>query len=337
MIVDQARYRDGRRLPCEDLGSTLAEIRRADASDAADFVWVGLKDPSPSTFQHVVNEEMDLHDLAVEDAVTGDQRAKFERYDDTWFIVLKPLRYIDATSDVETGELMLFVGPHYIVTTRRGEASPLGDLRRHLESESSLLRHGPWGVFQLIIDSIVDHYLTIEDELQIDLEQIESAVFNPASTVTSEDIYRLKREVLEFKRAALPLVRPLQSFVRGEGPALEEELRLQLRDVADHLTQVMDDIESMDRLLSDVLSAHLAQVGVEQNRDMRKISAWVAMAALPTMIAGIYGMNFDVMPELDASVTVGGREVYYGYYVVLAVMVTACFALYRLFKRSGWL
>ena len=336
MIVDQARYTDGQRQQCEDLGATLAQIRQRD-DDPSDFVWVGLKDPSPATFSHVVNDEMNLHDLAIEDAVTGDQRAKFERYDETWFVVLKPLRYLDETSDVETGELMLFVGPHFIVTTRRGEASPLGDLRHRLESDPDQLRHGPWGVFHLIIDSVVDNYLAIEDELQIDLEQIEVAVFNPASTIASEDIYRLKREVLEFKRAALPLVRPLHQLVRGEGPDLDEELRLQLRDVADHLSQVIDDIESMDRLLSDVLSAHLAQVGVEQNRDMRKISAWVAMAALPTMIAGIYGMNFEVMPELTASVDLGGREVYYGYFVVLAVMVLACLGLYRLFKRSGWL
>lgn len=346
MIVDQARYRDGQRLPCHDISDTVTQIRAGGSDETlSDFVWIGLKDPSPETFQHIVGDELRLHPLAIEDAVTGDQRAKIERYDDdTWFAVLKPLRYDDATSDIETGELMVFVGPSYVLTVRRGEASPLANLRQRLETEPDALRHGPWGVLHGILDTVVDEYLRIEDELQIDLDEIESDVFAADSRVSSEDIYRLKREVLEFKRAAIPLARPLSLLSALSSPVGDEELRLLFRDVADHLSQAIDNLESMDRLLTDVLSAHLAQVGVEQNKvavqqneDMRKISAWVAIAALPTMIAGVYGMNFTRMPELTASVTVGGREFYYGYYVVIALMVLACLTLYRLFKRAGWL
>ncbi len=334
MIVNQARYSEGRRLPCEDISTELESIASAGSKD---FIWVGMKDPGEEAFNHVISEELHLHPLAVEDAISGDQRTKVERYGDTWFVVLKPLRYVEQTSDIETGELNLFIGPSYIVTVRRGEASPLADLRRHLEADPEALRRGPWGVFHAILDSVVDEYLRIEDELQVDLDAIETGVFDPASTVSSEAIYNLKREVLEFKRAAVPLVRPLSHLVGPGSPVDDEDLRFHFRDVADHLNQVIDNTESQDRLLSDVLNAHLAQVGVTQNEDMRKISAWVAIAALPTMIAGIYGMNFEGMPELSASVQVSGREFYYGYFVVLALIVVACLSLYRLFKRSGWL
>jgi magnesium transporter len=154
----------------------------------------------------------------------------------------------------------------------------------------------------------------------------------------SSTIYRLKREVLEFRRATVPLAAPLMALHEDASPHVTDpELRLQFRNVSDHLQAVIDHVESYDRLLTDVLGAHLAQITVQQNTDMRRISAWVAIAAVPTMIAGIYGMNFDYMPELDASVHLGGGEFHYGYFVVVAVMVAICGALYRAFQRSGWL
>lgn len=333
MIVDQARYHDGHRLPCADIGETLEDIR---AEESSDFLWTGMKDPSTETFARV-SDALHLHPLAIEDSVTGDQRPKIERYGDGYFVVLRPLRYIESTSDVESGELMLFIADDHLVTIRRGEATPLAGLRSRLEQAPEMLQHGPWGVFHAIIDLVVDTYLAIEDELQQDLEDIESRVFSDEEHVGSEEIYALKREVLEFKRAALPLQRPLALLVGSSTPVPTEELRLLFRDVNDHLSLVIDNTESQDRLLTDVLSAHLAQVGVQQNQDMRKISAWAAMAVLPTMIAGIYGMNFEHMPELSASVDIGGTEVYYGYPLVLLLMVAACTLLYRLFKRSGWL
>lgn len=334
MIVDQARYSAGRRLPCEDIGQTLAQVRE---SDGDDFLWIGMRDPSRRTFAEV-SEQLGLHPLAIEDSVKGDQRPKIERYGDVHFVVLRPLRYVEETSDVESGEIMVFVGPDYIVTVRRGGASPLAGLRSRLEDHGhDALRLGPWGVFHAIIDFVVDLYLEIEDELQADLDEIEAAVFSPGRTVDTGEIYALKREVLEFKRASLPLARPLSQLVGAVTPVPDEELRLLFRDVFDHLSLVNDNTESQDRLLSDVLSAHLAQVGVQQNQDMRKISAWAAMAAMATMVAGIYGMNFEGMPELSLSVHVGDGEFYYGYPLALLAMALLGFGLYRLFKRSGWL
>jgi magnesium transporter len=333
VIVDQARYHDGRRLPVSDIEEALREIR---AHDSSDFLWIGMKDPSVETFDWV-SDALHLHPLAVEDSVTGDQRPKIERYDDGFFVVLRPLRYVEATSDVEPGEIMIFLAEDYLVTIRRGEAVPLAGLRSRLEEDQQALTRGPWGVLHAILDLVVDQYLAIEDELQVDLEEIETKVFSTEDDVETSTIYALKREVLEFKRAATPLVRPLAHLVGDQSPVPTDDLRFLFRDVQDHLSLVIDNTESQDGLLSDVLSAHLAQVGLQQNQDMRKISAWAAMAVLPTAVAGLYGMNFQGMPELSASVNLGGREIYYGYPVVMLVILAALALLYRSFKRSGWL
>jgi magnesium transporter len=326
VIVDQAIYRDGIREPCGDLSDALEALRTG--SDPHAFLWIGLKDPTDAEFD-LVNDELKLHPLAVEDAVKGNQRPKVELYDNTIFVVLKTLRYVEATSDVETGEVMLFVGDRFVVTVRYGEVSPLSSVRRRLESRPDQLRHGEISVLHAVMDAIVDNYVDIDAELQNDLEEIEAAVFSGARDTDSGQIYRLKREVLEFRRAAMPLAAPLSMLHDGSrSPVGVKEMRLLFRDVADHLLRVIDHVESYDRLLTDVLNAHLAQISVQQNSDMRKISAWVAIAAVPTMIAGIYGMNFDNMPELHWR---------YGYYAVLAVMAVACVGLYRAFRRSDWL
>ncbi|HET7277879.1 MAG TPA: magnesium/cobalt transporter CorA [Dermatophilaceae bacterium] len=326
MIVDQALYRDGRRLPCGDLSDELDRLR--DDRSGNGFLWIGLKDPTDDEFD-LVNDELKLHPLAVEDAVKGNQRAKIELYDNTMFVVLKTLRYLEETSDVETGEVMVFVGDRFVVTVRRGEANPLAGVRHNLEASPELLAEGPEAVLHAVMDSIVDNYVRIDSEVATDLDEIEEAVFAGTRHVDSGAIYRLKREVLEFKRAALPLAGPLV-LLHGSprSPVASTELRLLFRDVADHLQTVIDHVETYDRLLADVLSAHLAQVAVQQNNDMRKISAWVAIAAVPTMVAGIEGMNFDHMPELRWN---------WGYPAVLGLMVLACLSLYRAFRRSGWL
>lgn len=326
MIMDQAVYRDGRRQPCGDLSDELDALRTS--GDSSGFLWIGLKDPTDAEFD-LVNDELHLHPLAVEDAVKGNQRAKVELYDNTIFVVLKTLRYVERTSDIETGEVMLFVGDRFVVTVRRGEANPLVDVRRKLEAHPDQLEHGEVAVLHAVMDSIVDNYLSIDNELQVDLDEIEEEVFSGARDVDSGSIYRLKREVLEFRRAAVPLAGPLNLLHDGSrSPISDKEMRLLLRDVADHLLRVIDHVESYDRLLTDVLNAHLAQISVQQNSDMRKISAWVAIAAVPTMLAGIEGMNFEHMPEL--------KHVW-GYPAVLALMLVSCFALYRAFRRSKWL
>jgi magnesium transporter len=326
VIVDQAIYRQGRRLPCGDLSDALEEPRGGDDPHA--FLWIGLKNPTDAEFD-LVNDELKLHPLAVEDAVKGNQRPKVELYDNTIFVVMKTLRYIEETSDVETGEVMLFVGDRFVVTVRRGEANPLAGVRHGLEGNADGLRHGAIAVVHAVMDSIVDNYVSIDAELQKDLEDIEASVFTGANRVSSATIYRLKREVLEFRRAAVPLSAPLRMLHDGSrSPLPQKEVRLLFRDVADHLLRVIDHVESYDRLLTDILNAHLAQISVQQNSDMRKISAWVAIAAVPTMIAGIYGMNFDNMPEL---------KWHYGYLIVVGIMAVACLGLYRAFRKSGWL
>jgi magnesium transporter len=326
VIVDQAIYRQGQRLPCGDLSDALDELRGGDDPHA--FLWIGLKNPTDAEFD-LVNDELQLHRLAVEDAVKGNQRPKVELYDNTIFVVMKTLKYIEETSDIETGEVMLFVGDRFVVTVRRGEANPLAGVRQALEANVHSLRHGEIAVVHAVMDSIVDNYVAIDAELQKDLEDIEASVFAGANRVSSATIYRLKREVLEFRRAAVPLAGPLRMLHDGSrSPLPQKEVRLLFRDVADHLLRVIDHVESYDRLLTDILNAHLAQISVQQNADMRKISAWVAIAAVPTMIAGIYGMNFDNMPEL---------RWHYGYYIVVAIMATACLGLYRAFRKSGWL
>ncbi|MZG18570.1 magnesium transporter CorA, partial [Streptomyces sp. SID5914] len=301
VIVDCAIYRDGHRTDGpEDFSDALGEAR-----EAGGFVWIGLHEPTEKEFE-LVSQEFGLHPLAVEDALKAHQRPKLEVYDDSLFAVLKPVVYEPDSDAVSTGELMIFLGDAFAVVVRHGEGSPLKAVRRRLEHEPELLGKGPTAVLYAIADATVDHYLDVAVELQTDLEELEAEVFSPdggGSRHTASRIYTFKRQVLEFRRATGPLAPPLARLAGtgaygGGVPFVNDRARPFFRDVSDHLTRVNESVESLDRLVSDILSAHLAQTSVRQNDDMRKISAWAAMAAVPTMIAGIYGMNFDHMPEL---------------------------------------
>lgn len=327
MIVDSAIYRDGRRTDGPaDLSDALDQARAT--GDA--FLWVGLHEPSEAEFAHVASE-FALHPLAVEDALKAHQRPKLEVYDDSLFVVLKPIVYEPESDRVSSGELMVFMGDSFVVTVRHGEGAPLAEVRRRLEADREVLKHGPTAVLYAVSDAIVDHYLDVAGELQVDLEELEADVFapsggNPANT--AERIYTAKRQVLEFRRASGPLAGPVARLTAGSVPFVNERSQPFFRDVNDHLLRSNEQVEGLDRLLSDVLSAHLAQMGVRQNDDMRKISAWAAMAAVPTMVAGIYGMNFDHMPELRWEGS---------YPVVIVVMAGIVAGLYRVFKRRGWM
>ncbi|MFB7355536.1 magnesium/cobalt transporter CorA [Streptomyces gardneri] len=327
VIVDSAIYRDGRRTQGPaDLSDALDEARVT--GDA--FLWVGLHEPSEAEFAHVASE-FALHPLAVEDALKAHQRPKLEVYDDSLFVVLKPVVYEPESDRVSSGELMVFIGDCFVVTVRHGEGAALAAVRKRLEAEPAVLRHGPTAVLYAVSDAVVDHYLEVAGELQVDLEELEADVFAPTGgnpSNTAERIYTAKRQVLEFRRASGPLAGPLARLTTGSVPFVNEHAQPFFRDVNDHLLRSNEQVEGLDRLLSDVLSAHLAQMGVRQNDDMRKISAWAAMAAVPTMIAGIYGMNFAHMPEL------GWTWSYPALIVLMAGIVTG---LYRLFKRRGWL
>jgi magnesium transporter len=298
-------------------------------------VWIGLHEPSEREFAHV-SEEFRLHPLAVEDALKAHQRPKLEVYDDSLFLVLKPVVYEPESDAVSSGELMVFLGDGFVVTVRHGEGAPLAAVRRRLEREPELLGKGPTAVLYAVSDAIVDHYVEVAAELQNDLEELEAEVFSPeggGSRHIASRIYGFKRQILEFRRATGPLAPPLSRLADngqfgGAVPFVDDRARPFFRDVQDHLTRVNESVEGLDRLVSDVLSAHLAQMSVRQNDDMRKISAWAAMAAVPTMLAGIYGMNFDHMPEL--------RWVW-SYPAVIVVMAVLEVWLYRLFKGRGWM
>ncbi|MFC8516808.1 magnesium/cobalt transporter CorA [Streptomyces sp. NPDC057257] len=332
MIVDCAIYRDGRREDGPpDLSAALAQCRRG--HDA--FVWIGLYEPTEEEFDRVT-KEFGLHPLAVEDALTAHQRPKLEVYDDSLFMVIKPIGYETKSDIVTSGEVMVFVGDSFVVTVRHGEEAPLAAVRHRLEEEPEMLRHGPTAVLYSIADAVVDHYVEVAGELGTDLEELETEVFSPStggSRHTASRIYAFKRQILEFRRATGPLAQPLTRLAGGgvfgvRVPFVHEKAQPFFRDVSDHLTRVNESVEGLDRLVSDVLSAHLAQMSVRQNDDMRKISAWAAMAAIPTMIAGIYGMNFDHMPELHWL---------WSYPAVILAMAALEVLLYRQFKRRGWL
>ena len=323
MIVDIALYQDGHRKSGPEDISDLVEIARRDGG----FVWLGLAAPTREEFEMVVGE-LNFHPLAVEDAINARQRPKLEDYDGLTFFVIKTVFFDQKSHEITTGELMCFVDSHFIVTVRHGEGDPLTSVRQELEQKPELLKFGPFSVLHAVADRIIDGYRNVAQMLELEVVAVENKVFTEKRQTFSEEIYFLKREVIEFKHAIEPLIIPINYLQSGEVSTVPESIRPFFRDTADHLIQACEQASGLDSLISSVLQADLAHIQVQQNIDVRRISAWVALAAGPTMIAGIYGMNFHHMPELSFK---------YGYYVVLGVMVTLTGFLYRTFKHSGWL
>jgi magnesium transporter len=324
VIVDKAIYQAGRRRDIEGDISDAFDAARADECDC--FVWIGLHEPTAEEFG-LIEEELKLHPLAVEDAVDAHQRPKLERYDDTVFVVLKTLDYHDATSDIEVGEIMLFLGADFVVSVRHGAANPLAPVRKRLEADPTMLAFGPAAVLYAVCDEVVDRYGVAAHEVEVDIIELERAVFNPHAEDVTEDIYFLKREVLEFRNAEGPLIPVLEEIVKGR-VAQVDGTREYFRDVLDHLLRVDGQVDAHNELLTSALTAHLALLGKQQNEDVRKISSWAAIIAIPTMIAGFYGMNFDYMPEL---------RWLFGYPITMAVMIVACAVVYYKLRKSGWL
>jgi magnesium transporter len=322
MIIDKAIYVDGHRTETPDsLEQTYEACRKSDG-----FAWIGLYEPSEEEFESVTGE-FDLHELAVEDAIKAHQRPKIERYGDSIFVVLKSARYIDETETVEFGEIHAFVGPGFIITVRHGEASELHEVRKRLENDPELLSRGPAAILYTIMDRVVDDYSPVVEGLQVDIDEIESEVFGGNASV-SRRIYALSREVLGFRRAVQPLTGVLDNLIENEVYELDPELRRYLRDVRDHALRTTEQVEAFHELLSNILSVNLTLVGINQNDEVKKISAWAAILFAPTLIAGIYGMNFEVMPELSWM---------FGYPFALAEMVLTTIILHRIFKKAGWL
>ncbi|MEU6394932.1 magnesium and cobalt transport protein CorA [Streptomyces sp. NPDC046939] len=330
-VVDCVTYRHGvRERGGRDLVEAVRAVRKADDG----FVWLGLHEPSEAEIADVA-ELFDLHPLAVEDAVHAHQRPKVEWYGQTLFAVLKTVCYVEhaeltATSEiVDTGEIMVFVGRDFVITVRHGRHGSLGPVRENLEAAPEQLAKGPAAVLHAIADSVVDDYLTVLDGVQADIDEVETDVFaRNGARADPGRIYQLKRELLELKRAVAPLARPVMELAGRPYPVVPPEIQAYFRDVSDHLLRAVEQAAAFDELLNSILQAHLAQVTVAQNEDMRKITAWAAIVAVPTMGCGIYGMNFDHMPELHWR---------YGYPLMVSVIAVICVGVYRGFKRNGWL
>ena len=323
MIVDVALYRDGIRTSAPADISDQVDLARREGG----FVWLGLAQPTQEEFDHVVGE-LNFHPLAVEDAVNAKQRPKIENYDGLTFFVIKTVFYNEERSEITTGELMCFVDKHFIVIVRHGEGSPLSTVRHDLEQKPDLLNLGPFSVLHAVVDRVIDEYTNIATELENDVINIETKVFGGQRKTYSQEIYFLKREVIEYRHAIEPLILPLQYLASDAATDIPTKMKPFFRDTLDHLQFANQHATGMDLLLTTVLQADLAHVQVRQNEDVRRISAWVALAAGPTMIAGIYGMNFETMPELTWK---------YGYPTVLVIITSLSALLFYKFKKSKWL
>ncbi|MDR7277019.1 magnesium and cobalt transport protein CorA [Catenuloplanes atrovinosus] len=329
-VVDCAVYTQGRRRPGRPhYADAYAAARRARGA----YVWLGLHEPDAALMAEV-GRVFGLHELTVAQALTDGHRPVVERHGDVTLLVLRTARYVEhddltATSEVvDTGDVMIVIGDRFVITVRHGAAGALADVRADLQQRPSMLALGPWAVAHTVCDRMVRLYLEVAGHVETDLERLEEIAFARDSRLDLQQIYQLKREVVEFKRAVLPLQVPLRELAEDSGHRLPEQLRHYFTDVTGRLSRAVDRVAGFDELINSIMQARLAQVAVEQNNDMRKIASWAAIAAAQTAIAGVYGMNFDFMPELRWR---------FGYFAALGLMATSALVLHRLFRRSGWL
>jgi len=308
-----------------DLG--IDQIRPALSRDDQ-FVWLGLYEPEQDVLRQV-QKQFGLHDLAIEDAYNAHQRPKLELYEDSLFVVLRTAHMSTSARHLEFGETHIFLGRNYLVTVRHGSLRSHIGVRQRCESTPHLLSKGPGYVLYALMDFVVDQYLPVVQQIEEEVEDLEDLIFGMSDTgdATSR-IYQLKRELLSLRRAVTPLVEVCNRLMRFDLPHIPEDTRVYFRDVYDHIVRLNETIDAQRELLTTALEAHLSLMSHAQNEHMKRITAWAAMIAVPTMIAGIYGMNFKHMPELNWD---------YGYQVSIVVMAGACAALYVGFKRSGWL
>ncbi|HAQ60065.1 MAG TPA: magnesium and cobalt transport protein CorA, partial [Microbacterium sp.] len=299
------------------------------------MAWIGLFRPTPEEIRQV-SDEFSLHPLAVEDALTGHQRAKLERYGDILFTVLRPARYLDETETVEFGELHVFVGPDFVVTIRHAQSPDLARVRHRLESQPDLLALGPEAVLYAILDEVVDEYRPVVAGVENDIDEIEDALFGGDGTALSQRIYELSREVISFHRATQPLAEMLDALLKGaEKYNVDIELQRSLRDVHDHTLSITDRLATFRSLLENALTVNSTLVGerqtetsLVQNEQVKKISGWAAILFGPTLVGTVYGMNFDDMPELHWT---------YGYPMALGLMAATSVTLYVVFRKKRWL
>jgi magnesium transporter len=322
-VVNSAAYAGGLRVgevAIQDISEVLLQPDR--------FVWIGLHEPDAELLAEV-QQEFNLHDLAVEDAARAHQRPKLERYGDSLFVVLRTAHLDRDTGEIEFGETHLFVGSNYVVSVRHGPSLPYVEVRSRCEANPGLLAKGPGFVLYSLMDFIVDQYFPLVDALEDKLEALEDNIFKQTLTrETTERIYQLKRDLLEVKRAIAPLVDMCNRLIRTDMTLIPDDVRPYFRDVYDHAIRINEMIDVLRELLTTALEANLSLVAVSQNDAMKRLAGWAAIIAVPTMIAGIYGMNFKIMPELEWIL---------GYPMAIALMLGTCGFLYYKFKRSGWL
>jgi len=320
-VVNCAAYHEGTKVgdvPLDDIDQVLRHGDR--------FVWIGLHEPDAALLEKI-RREFGLHELAVEDAHNAHQRPKLEEYGGSLFVVLRTAQLVDGR--IEFGETHVFIGERYVVTIRHGSSPSYAEVRKRCESTPHLLSKGPGFVLYAIMDFVVDHYFPVVDGLEDQLETIEEEVFEGTfDRDTTQRIYRLKRDMVSLKRAVSPLVEVCNRLVRYDTRFVADDVRPYFRDVYDHVIRINETIDNLRELLTTALEAHLSLATVRQNDVMKQLAAWAAILAVPTAIAGIYGMNFDVMPELHWR---------FGYPVVLCLTVALCATLFWRFKRADWL
>jgi len=322
-VINCAAYSAGQRvadLPICDIHEALKHADR--------FVWIGLYEPREEILREV-QREFSLHDLAIEDALTAHQRPKLELYEGSLFVVLRTARLLEGGRGLEFGETHVFVGDRYIVSVRHGSIKSHVGLRARCEATPQLLSKGPGFVLYALMDFIVDQYLPIVEALEEQLEALEEEIFGEKfDRDTTGRIYRLKRDLLALKRAVSPLVDVCNRLMRFDISLIPEDTRPYFRDVYDHVVRINEMIDNLRELLTTALEANLSLISVSQTEHTKRLAAWAAIIAVPTMIAGVYGMNFDAMPELHWN---------FGYPLIMAIMTVACAALFVGFRRSGWL
>ncbi|MEN0022530.1 magnesium/cobalt transporter CorA [Microbacterium sp. LWO14-1.2] len=336
-IIDNAIYVDGVRTENPASLSETFELMHARGG----MSWIGLYRPSADEIREVA-EEFGIHQLVVEDALSGHQRSKLERYGDVLFMVLRSARYLDATEEVEFGEIHVLVGPEFVVTIRHAESPDLGKVRHRLEGDPALLTQGPEAVLYAILDEVVDEYAPVLAGLENDIDEIESQLFEEGVDATQR-IYELGREVIDFQRATQPLSGMLDALLRGsEKYHVDEELQRYLRDVLDHTLRIADRVTTFRTVLDNALTVEstivarrqneemrrMTELSIRQNDEVKRISGWAAILFAPTLVGTVYGMNFDNMPELHWA---------FGYPMAIGLMLAMGVGLYVAFKRKGWL
>jgi magnesium transporter len=321
MVVNCVAYTKGRRM-CDIAVEEISDILEQDAA----FVWLGLFEPSEELLKKV-QEEFGLHDLAVEDAHRAHQRPKLERYGDSIFVVLHTAQM--AGDEIDFGETHVFAGARYIVTVRHGASLSYAPVRGRCESTPHLLRKGPGFALYGIMDFVVDNYFPIVEAFEERLEDLEEEIFaGTAKREATESIYVLKRNLMKLRRAVSPLMEICNHLMRFDVKLIPEEMYAYFRDVQDHVIRINEDTDNMREMLGTALNANISLLSVAQSEVTRKLAGWGAILAIPTMVGGIYGMNFEHMPELHWT---------FGYPLVLAVIALACFLVYRRLKKAGWL